>query len=155
MHVTFFLHVLYLDVLRRQIELKLKIIFLMYGYNIGSPMGQSLCTLLLYFVITICPTSYADPTLTIYNLSIVMASIKDWYNLGQSDGGLCIPFAVRNEIRTSTAYQTEKEKKMALLLYYLHNVPTASWQSVAGALYFKEEVTVLQAVKVFLNTPAG
>ena len=60
------------------------------------------------------------------------------------------------EIRASTAYQTEEEKKEALLLYYLHTMPMASLQNVAGALHCREEVTALQAVKAFLKyAPAG
>ena len=83
-----------------------------------------------------------------------MASVKNWYDLGRYVGGLDIPIAVCDEIRANTA--TEEEKKEALLLYYLHNMPMASWQSVAGALHFREEVTALQAVKAFLKyTPAG
>ena len=114
--------------------------------------------------ISICPTPCADPTLTINNLRLVMASVKNWYDLGRYVGGLYVgwddelnvPIAVCDEIRYSTAYQTEEEKKEALLLYYLHTMPMASWQNVAGALHYQEEVTALQAVKVFLKlTPAG
>ena len=106
--------------------------------------------------ISICPTPCADPTLTINNLRLVMASVKNWHNLGLSVGGLSVPTAVCNEIRYSTAYQTEEEKKEALLLYYLDTMPMASWQNVAGALHWRKEVTALQAVKVFLKfTPAG
>ena len=104
----------------------------------------------------LCPTPCADPTLTINNLRLVMASVKNWYGLGVYRGGLDVPYAVCDEIRTSTAYQTEEEKKEALLLYYLDTVPMASWQNVAGALHYLEEVTALQAVKAFLKyTPAG
>ena len=116
--------------------------------------------------ISICPTPCADPTLTINNLRLVMASVKNWYHLGgyfgglyvpiADAGGLGVPTAVCDEIRYSTAYQTEKEKKEALLLYYLRTMPMASWQNVAGALHFQEEETALQAVKVFLKlTLAG
>ena len=57
---------------------------------------------------------------------------------------------------SNTAYKTEEEKKEALLLYYINTVPRASWQNVAGALYWREEVTALKAVNVFLqSTPAG
>ena len=106
--------------------------------------------------ISICPTPCADPTLTINNLRLVMASVEDWYGLGVSIGGLYVPVAVCDEIRASTAYQTEEEKEEALLLYYLDTMPMASWQNVAGALHFQEEETALQAVKVFLKyTPAG
>ena len=106
--------------------------------------------------ISICPTPCADPTLTINNLRLIMASVKNWYGLGVYAGGLYVPDAVCVEIRTSTAYQTEEEKKEALLLYYLHTMPMASWQNVAGALHYWKEVTALQAVKAFLKlTPAG
>ena len=75
--------------------------------------------------------------------------------MGQYYGGLGVPGAVRNEIRTSNDYQTEEEKKEALLLYYLHNVPMASWPSVAGALHYMEEKTASQAVKKFLIATAA
>ena len=104
----------------------------------------------------ICPPPCADPTLTINNLRQVTASVENWYDLGQYRGGLNVPEAVRNEIRDNTAHQTEEEKKEALLLYYLHTVPMASWPSVAGALHFREEKTALQAVNVSLkDTPTG
>ena len=102
--------------------------------------------------IPICP----DPTLTINNLCQVTASVKNWYYLGRSAGGLNVPVAVCDDIRYNTAYKTEEEKKEALLLYYLHTVPMASWPNVAGALHYRKEKTALQAVNVFLKcTPAG
>ena len=104
-----------------------------------------------FHLIPICPPPCADPTLNINNLSQVAASVKNWNGLGQDYGGLGVPCAVRDKI--NTAYQTEEEKKEALLLYYL---PMASWPSVAGAPHRREEKTASQAVKVFLkDTPAG
>ena len=106
--------------------------------------------------ITIFPLPCAAPALTINNLRLVTASVKNWYDLGQWYGGLGVPRAVCDEIRKNTAYQTEEKKKEALLLYYLHNVPMASWPNVAGALHRWEEKTASQAVKAFLkDTPAG
>ena len=102
----------------------------------------------------LCPTPCADPTLTVNNLRLVMASVKNWYE--HYRGGLDVPGTVCDGIRASTAYQTEEEKKEALLFYYLRTMPMASWQNVAGALHRREEVTALQAVKAFLkSTPAG
>ena len=61
-----------------------------------------------------------------------------------------------DDIRGNTAYKTEEEKKKALLLYYLHTMPMASWPSVAGALHYREEKTASLAVQVFLkDTAAG
>ena len=106
--------------------------------------------------IPICLPLCADPTLTINNLRLVTASVKNWYSLGRYTGGLGVPLAVCDDIRNNSAYQTEEEKKEALLLYYLHNVPMASWLSVAGALHYMKEKTSSQAVKGFLkDTPAG
>ena len=108
--------------------------------------------------ITVCPTPCADPTLTSNNLLQALASVHDWYDLGcggHGGGGLGVPSAVCNEISLSANYQTVKEKKKAMLLYYLHTVPQPSWQTVAGALYRREEVTTLEAVKVFLKHTPG
>ena len=98
--------------------------------------------------------SCADPTLYYNNLHPLTASVKNWRGLGDYISGLGIPPAVLNEI--NTAYQTEEEKKEALLLYFLHNVPMASWQRVAGALHWMGEKTALEAVRAFtIFTPAG
>ena len=106
--------------------------------------------------IPICPPPCADPTLTINNLQLVTASVKNWHDLGRSAGGLNVPDAVCDAIKNNTAYKTEEEKKKALLLYYLHTVPMASWPSVAGALHYQEEKTASHAINVFLKrTPAG
>ena len=83
-----------------------------------------------------------------------MASVEDWYSLGDFYG-LAVPLAARNEIRHNPELQTEDDRKRALLCYYLHNVPMASWQSVAGALYWREERRALEAVKKFLTVSAG
>ena len=108
--------------------------------------------------ITVYPTPCADPTLTINNLLQALASVHDWYYLGCGayDGSIgLVREAVCNEIRFSADYQTEEEKKKAMLLYYLRTVPQPSWQTVAGALYEIEEVTALEAVKVFLKHTPG
>ena len=109
--------------------------------------------------ITVYPTPCADPTLTINNLLQALASVHNWHSLGWGGtyigGGLGVPYAVCDEIRDSADYQTEEEKKKAMLLYYLHTVPQPSWQTVAGALYRREEVIALEAVKVFLKHTPG
>ena len=113
--------------------------------------------------VTVCPTPCADPTLTINNLLQALASVHNWHSLGCGGGyvggantGLGVPMTVCDEIRVSADYQTEEEKKKAMLLYYLHTVPQPSWQTIAGALYgVEEEVTALKAVKVFLKHTPG
>ena len=83
-----------------------------------------------------------------------MTSVKDWYRLGDYYSGLCVPRSVCDEIRYSTTYKTEDEKKAAFLQYFLDNVPMASWQTVAGALHYREEKKALQMVQAFLP-PSG
>ena len=51
LHVVTFLHVLYFDILRRQIEIETESYFLMYGYNAGPPMAILIYTVLPYCVI--------------------------------------------------------------------------------------------------------
>ena len=84
-----------------------------------------------------------------------MSPVKNWYDLGDYYYGLGVPKTMRNEIRDSPAYQTEDERKVALLQYFLVNVPMASWQSVAGTLYWMKEKTSLQLVKPFPTPAAG
>ena len=84
-----------------------------------------------------------------------MASVKNWDDLGHFNYGLGVPRTVLRELWDSCAYQTADEQKVALLQYYLDNVAMASWQSVAGALHWREEKTALQIVKVFLTPAAG
>ena len=83
-----------------------------------------------------------------------MTSVKDWYNLGDFSYALGVPGSVCDQIRASTDYKTEEEKKAALLQYFLDNVPMASWQTVAGALHWREEKEALQMVQAFLP-PSG
>ncbi|CAI8058445.1 hypothetical protein GBAR_LOCUS31785 [Geodia barretti] len=97
-----------------------------------------------------------DPTLTINNLCHVTSSIEDWRwwglgGLGEYNHGLGVPDDVMREIRYDAANPTEEDKKTGVLLYFLHNVPSASWERVAGVLYYMEEEKALQAVKEFMT----
>ena len=77
-------------------------------------------------------------------------------SLGNYVSGLGVPKAVHDQIRKNTAYKTEEDKKEALLQYFLKYVPMASWQRVAGALYWREEKTALEAVKaIMILKPTG
>ena len=97
----------------------------------------------------------SDGTLTTSNVYQALASVKDWHSLGYYNGGLLVPGAVCNDIRDNRPNKTEEEKKTEMLVYYLHTMPQASWQTIAGALYYREEVTALEAVKRFLHHTPG
>ena len=97
----------------------------------------------------------SDGTLTTSNVCQALASVKNWYGLGVYFGGLLVPTAVGDDIRDNQPNKTEEEKKTEMLVYYLHTMPQASWQTIAGALYYRKEVTALEAVKRFLHHTPG
>ena len=102
-----------------------------------------------------CHSLPADPTLTINNLRLVTSSVQNWFDLGNYDYGLGVPPPVLNEISDNPAILTEEDKMTAMLQYFLNNVPMASWQKVAGALYWRKEEKALQAAKKFLTVSRG
>lgn len=83
----------------------------------------------------------------------MLSSVQNWYELGHAHYGFGVPRRVLTEIQCSDA--TEEEKKDVMLLYFLNNVPMASWSIVAGALYWRSERAALHAVKPFLTIATG
>ena len=71
--------------------------------------------------------------------------------MGWNENGLAIPSTKCKEILHSTCYQTQEDKKEALLRYYQSTMPIASWQHFAGALHARGEKTALEDVKKFLK----
>ena len=102
----------------------------------------------------LCPSLCADSTLTINNLRTVTSSVRDLYRLGHYHAGLGVPQRVRGEMIANPA-MAEEDKRTEVLLYFLRNVPMASWERVAGALYRMKEERALQAVKKFLTVSTG
>ena len=102
-----------------------------------------------------CHSLPADPTLTINNLRLVTSSVQNWKILGNCNFGLGVPQNVVNEISVNPAILTEEDKMTAMLQYFLNNVPMASWQKVAGVLYWRKEEKALQAAKKFLTVSRG
>ena len=102
----------------------------------------------------LCLSLCADSTITINNLRTVTSSVSNWYDLGHYDSGLGVPRLVLNKIRANPA-MTEEVKRTEVLLYFLRYVPMASWERVAGALYWRKEERALQAVKKFLTVSTG
>ena len=76
-------------------------------------------------------------------------------DLGDYYDGLGIPGPVLREISDNPAILTEEDKMTAMLQYFLNNVPMASWQKVAGVLYWMKEEKALQAAKKFLTVSRG
>ena len=102
-----------------------------------------------------CHSLPTDPTLTINNLHLVTSSVQNWKKLGNYHYGLGVPRPVLDEISDNPAILTEEDKMTAMLQYFLNNVPMASWQKFAGALYWRKEEKALQAAKKFLTVSRG
>ena len=68
---------------------------------------------------------------------------------------LDVHYSVMDDIRASPLYSTEEEKRIAGLQYYLHTVPSASWEDIAGVLWRLEEHTALEEVRQYLPPAHG
>ena len=69
--------------------------------------------------------------------------------------GLGVPWSVMDGIRASPSHSTEEKKRIAGLQYYLQTVPGASWEMIAGELWFMEEHTALEEVRQHLPPTYG
>ena len=72
-----------------------------------------------------------------------MSSVGEFW-----DGGLLhclgVPSSVRGQIRASSAYSNEEERRVAGVEYYLQTMPGAAWGRLAGILWFLGEHTALE-----------
>ena len=75
------------------------------------------------------------------SVTAVLESVGNWYGLGARLG---VPQPVRLVIRDS--HRGDRERKTALAKYFVSSMPDASWTTLAGALYYKEESAALLAV---------
>ncbi len=96
--------------------------------------------------------STSDPTLTEEKVNRVMGEVGDWRWVGDSLG---VPNSRRNQIKDT--HSTEEEKKCALVRYYLRTVHDASWERLAGVLYYHQEDSALAVMKELFqfHTPRG
>ena len=92
----------------------------------------------------------ADPTLTLHNVTTVVAPVRDWDRLGVSLG---VPQAKRSEIVSK--YSTDEKKKDALMDYWLRCSPAVSWGRLAGELHYWEGKQSLQLVQRYLKRTSG
>ena len=73
-----------------------------------------------------------------------------WDVLGNKLG---VPESKLEEIRLH--YHTNNLRKKALWNYWLEYMPNASWDTLAGWLFYMEEVSALQAVSKYTNKEPG
>ena len=92
----------------------------------------------------------ADPTLTLYNVTTVVAPVSNWTWLGEC---LDVPAAKCSEI--GRKYPTDEKKKEAFMDYWLHCTPGVCWGKLAGALHYLGEKQSLQLVQRHLKKTTG
>ena len=91
-----------------------------------------------------------DPTLTVASVTAVLESVGNLSRLGV---WLEVPRPVLDVIRGS--HRGDRERKTALAKYFVSSMPCASWTTLAGALYYKEESAALLAVGRHLKEEKG
>ena len=87
-----------------------------------------------------------------------MSTVTEFWRTDDDDGlmdRLLVPSSVEDDIMANPSYSTEEEKRIAGLQYYLQTVPGASWERIAGALWFMEEHTALDEVRQYLPSTHG
>ena len=78
-----------------------------------------------------------DTTITLRNICSTLDTVQDWWRLGNLLG---IP--------------ESKWGKQEMVNYFVTNIP-ASWQLLAGALYYRSERTALQKVTSYFQRQPG
>ena len=63
---------------------------------------------------------------------------------------LRVPISKRGEI--GRQFCTPKQQREALVAYWIQVVPNASWEMLAGALYFLENTKAVEATKSFYGS---
>ena len=91
-----------------------------------------------------------DLTLTVASVTAVLESVGNWDGLGLLLG---VPQPVLGVIRRS--HHGDKECKAAFSEHFVNSVPGASWNTLAGSLYYCEERKALQAVGKHLKEGKG
>ena len=99
-----------------------------------------------------------DPTLSLENISTVMATVPigevNSYNSGELGGSvLRVPLCKCVEIHHQSS--TDAEERETLIRYYLNYLPYASWSHLAGRLYRTQHLEALSAARKFIKIEPG
>ena len=68
---------------------------------------------------------------------------------------LYLPYSVYLQIDANPSYPTEEKKREAIITYFLNTIPLASWATLAGGLYRKEQDVSLQSVRKYQHHTTG
>ena len=91
-----------------------------------------------------------DSTLTVQNVARALTGMA--YDYGFSIN-LGVPDSSLTDIEHH--YSTDDQRNLAVIEYYLHYAPGASWSHLAGQLYYREKEGALQHVQKYVQRPAG
>ena len=83
--------------------------------------------------------SPADTTFTLTNVLSTLETVQEWNKLGDK---LHVPY-------------TKQDSKDTMMNYYVTSIANASWQMLAGALYYCGEQTALKKVKAYFQRRRG
>ena len=91
-----------------------------------------------------------DSTLTVQNVSRALTGMG--YDRGFC-GVLGVPLSILSGIEQR--YSTDDQRNLAIVEYYLHYAPGASWSHLAGLLYCSEKKGALQHIQIYVQRLAG
>ena len=82
-----------------------------------------------------------DPTFTLSNVTsaVGIRSVQDWNNLGYY---LDVP-------------KKRRGSREGMLQYFITTMPNASWQTLAGGLYYRQEQATLERVMKYFQRQPG
>ena len=91
-----------------------------------------------------------DPTLTVEAVAAALQTVGYWEGVAVR---LEVPGSIRVSI--SASQSTAEEQIKALAEYFISTLPSPSWSTLAGALYYKGEGAALQAISSHLQREDG
>ena len=94
---------------------------------------------------------YPDASLTVSNIYQATSTV-DYVRLNDC---LDMPRSVFYQIDANPSYPTKEKKREAIITYFLNTVPLASWATLAGKLYYREDHVSLEAVRKYLHHTTG
>ena len=100
---------------------------------------------------SLCHSISPDASLTLCRVYQVTSAVR--YSYLNYD--IEVPDSVYCQINANPAYPTEEKKREALIAYFLHSLPNASWAMLAGRLYYKEQHSSLEAAREYLQHTTG
>ena len=99
----------------------------------------------------LCHSLSPDSSLTLRRVYQVTSAL----DYGDLNDCLEVPVSVKYQIDANPAYPTEEKKREALIAYFLHSPPLASWAMLAGLLYSEEQHSSLEAAREYLQHRTG